>query len=162
MPELLFELFSEEIPARMQGRAAEDLARIVGEKLAAAGLAAESARCYVTPRRLALVVEGVPEAQADVTEERRGPRVDAPAKAIEGFLKGAGLASLDECEKRDTGKGVFWFAVIRKAGRPAAEILPVLLREAVVDFPWPKSMRFPAAPFRWVRPLQSALLLFGG
>jgi glycyl-tRNA synthetase beta chain len=116
----------------------------------------------VTPRRLVLVADGIPEAQADVTEERRGPRVDAPEKAVEGFLKGAGLRSLDECEKRDTGKGAFWFAVIRKAGRPSAEVLPALLREAVLEFPWPKSMRFPAAPFRWVRPLQSVLCLFGG
>lgn len=162
MPDLLFELLSEEIPARMQARAAEDLARIVGAKLEAAGLGYKAARSYVTPRRLTLVVEGLPEAQADVTEERRGPRVDAPEKAIEGFLKAAGLGSLAECEKRDTGKGVFWFAVIRKSGRPTAEVLPGLLREAVYDFPWPKSMRFPAAPFRWVRPLQSVLCLFGG
>ncbi|MBX6366772.1 MAG: glycine--tRNA ligase subunit beta [Rhodospirillales bacterium] len=162
MPDLLFELLSEEIPARMQARAAEDLARIVGAKLEAAGLGYKAARSYVTPRRLTLVVEGLPEAQADVTEERRGPRVDAPEKAIEGFLKAAGLGSLAECEKRDTGKGVFWLAVIRKSGRPTAEVLPGLLREAVYDFPWPKSMRFPAAPFRWVRPLQSVLCLFGG
>jgi glycyl-tRNA synthetase beta chain len=162
MPELLFELFSEEIPARMQARAAEDLVRLVGDKLAAAGLAPTATRGFVTPRRLVLVADGIPEAQADVTEERRGPRVDAPEKAVEGFLKGAGLRSLDECEKRDTGKGAFWFAVIRKAGRPSAEVLPALLREAVLEFPWPKSMRFPAAPFRWVRPLQSVLCLFGG
>jgi glycyl-tRNA synthetase beta chain len=162
MPQLLFELFSEEIPARMQARAAEDLARLVTDKLAAAGLVHGDVQGFVTPRRLTLVVEDLPEAQPDVTEERRGPRVDAPEKAIDGFLKGAGLRSLDECEKRDTGKGVFWFAVIRKAGRATHEVLPELLRAAILELPWPKSMRFPAAPFRWVRPLQSVLCLFGG
>jgi glycyl-tRNA synthetase beta chain len=140
MAELLFELFSEEIPARMQARAAEDLRRLVTENLSAAGLQCGTAEAYATPRRLALVVADVPEAQADVTEERRGPRVDAPEKAIEGFLKGAGLASLDSCEKRDTGKGVFWFAVIHKPGKPTAEVLPSLLREAVLELPWPKSV----------------------
>ncbi len=118
MPELLLELFTEEIPARMQARAAEDLARLAGEKLKAAGLAASKLESYVTPRRLVLVAEGVPAAQADQSEERRGPRVGAPPQAVEGFLKSAGIASLDECEQRDTGKGVFYFAVIKRTGKP--------------------------------------------
>ncbi len=117
---------------------------------------------YVTPRRLVLVAEGVPAAQADVSEERRGPRVGAPPQAVEGFLKSAGIASLNECEERDTGKGVFYFAIIKRAGKPTAEVLPELLRAAMLDLPWPKSMRFPAASFRWVRPLVSVICLFDG
>ena len=162
MAELLFELLTEEIPARMQARAAEDLRRIAVDKLALAGLAVTSATSFVTPRRLTLVVEGLPLAQPDVTEERRGPRVGAPAQAVDGFLKGAGLVSLEQCEQRDTGKGVFYFAAIRRAGQPTAAILPELLRAALLDLPWPKSMRFPAASFRWVRPLTSAICLFDG
>ena len=162
MPQLLVELFSEEIPARMQRRAAEDFQRLTEDRLKAAGLAYEAARSYVTPRRLALVVEGLPAAQPDVSEERKGPRVGSPDAAVQGFLRGAGVASLDQCEERDTGKGVFYFAIIKKSGRPTAEVLPDLLREVVTGFPWPKSMRFPAAGFRWVRPLTSAICLFDG
>src|SRR5690242_17866336 len=162
MAELLLELFTEEIPARMQARAAEGLRRIVLEKLAAAQLTGATAQAFVTPRRLTLVLDGLPAAQPDTSEERRGPRVGAPAAAVEGFLKSAGLASLAECEERDTGKGVFYFAVIRRAGRPTAEILPELLRAAILELPWPKSMRFPAAPFRWVRPLARVLALLDG
>ncbi len=124
MAELLLELLSEEIPARMQARAAEDLKRLVGDGLKAAGIAFTDARAFATPRRLALVVDGLPTARADVSEERRGPRVGAPDQAIQGFLKGAGLASLDQAEKRDTGKGEFWFAVLKKKGGPTAESLP--------------------------------------
>src|SRR5215813_8902681 len=123
MPELLLELLSEEIPARMQARAAEDLKRLMTEKLKEAGLAFTSANAYATPRRLALVVDGLPLAQPDVTEEKRGPRVGAPDQAIQGFLKGLGLTSLDQCEKRDTGKGEFWFAVVRRRGRSAGMVL---------------------------------------
>jgi glycyl-tRNA synthetase beta chain len=162
MAELLLELFSEEIPARMQLRAAEDLRRLVLDKLAAAQLAHESAQAFVTARRLTLVVAGLPLAQPDVAEEKRGPRVGAPEAAIQGFLKSAGIASLAECEERDTGKGVFHFAVIRRAGRATAQLLPELLRAAIVELPWPKSMRFPAAPFRWVRPLSSVVCLLDG
>ncbi|HVM79121.1 MAG TPA: glycine--tRNA ligase subunit beta, partial [Stellaceae bacterium] len=162
MPNLLLELLTEEIPARMQVRAAEDLARLAGEKLGAAGLASASIRTYVTPRRLVLTIEGLPEAQADVTEERRGPRVGAPENAVQGFLKSAGIASLAECERRDTGKGVFYFAIVKRAGKRTAEVLPELLRAALLDLPWPKSMRFPAAGFRWVRPITSVLCLFDG
>ncbi|MGH6798903.1 MAG: glycine--tRNA ligase subunit beta, partial [Roseiarcus sp.] len=160
MPDLLLELLTEEIPARMQARGAEDLARLAGEKLAASGLASSGIKTFVTPRRLTLVVDGLPASQPDVSEERRGPRVGAPENAVQGFLKSAGLAALDQCEQRDTGKGVFYFAVIKRAARPTAEVLPELLRAVVIEFPWPKSMRFPAAGFRWVRPLASVLCLF--
>jgi glycyl-tRNA synthetase beta chain len=162
MAELLLELFTEEIPARMQARAAEDLCRLVVEKLAAAQLVHDRADAFVTPRRLTLVIDGVPAAQPDLSEERRGPRVGAPEQAVQGFLKAAGIASLAECEERDTGKGVFYFALIRRAGRPTAEVLPELLRAAILELPWPRSQRFPAAPFRWVRPLQRVLCLLDG
>ena len=162
MPELLLELFTEEIPARMQERAAQALFASFGVKITAEGLHYQQAYLRVTPRRLTLAAEGLPQAQADVSEERRGPRVGAPAQAVEGFLKSTGLTSLDQCEQRDTGKGVFYFAVIKRAGKPTVEVLPELLRAVILDLPWPKSMRFPAAGFRWVRPLASVLCLFGG
>jgi glycyl-tRNA synthetase beta chain len=162
MSELLLELFTEEIPARMQARAAEDLRRLVTEKLTAAQLAFEDAKSFVTPRRLTLVVDGLPGAQPDVSEERRGPRVGAPDQAVQGFLRSAGLSSLAECEKRATDKGEFWVAVIKRAGRPIREVVPELLRAAIVELPWPKSMRFPGAPFRWVRPLDRVVSLLGG
>src|SRR5438132_396487 len=114
MAELLLELLSEEIPARMQTRAAEDLKRLVCDGLKAAGLSFTDSRAFATPRRLTLVVDGLPAARPDVNEEKRGPRVGAPDQAIQGFVKAAGLASLDQAEKRDTGKGEFWFAVLKK------------------------------------------------
>jgi len=162
MPDLLLELLTEEIPARMQGQAAEDLQRLAGAKLAAAGLACASIKTYVTPRRLTLAMTGLPQAQPDQREERRGPRKGAPEQAVQGFLKSTGLASLDQCEERDTGKGVFYFAVIERAGEPTAQVLPPLIRSILHEFPWPKSMRFPAASFRWVRPINSVLSLFDG
>jgi glycyl-tRNA synthetase beta chain len=162
MPDLLLELLTEEIPARMQKQAAVELRRIVETKLAAAGLAFDPADYFFTPRRLALSVTGLPLAQQEVSEERRGPRVGAPTPAVEGFLKSAGIASLAECEERDTGRGNFYFAVIRRPGRSTAELLAGLLRAAIHELPWPKSMRFPAARFRWVRPLVSVVALFDG
>lgn len=162
MAELLLELLSEEIPARMQARAAEDLQRMVTEGLSKNGLTFERARAFVTPRRLALVVDGLPTAQPDVSEERRGPRVGAPQQAIDGFLKGAGVASLEDCEQRDTGKGVFWFAVISRKGRPAAEVVREIVEDALANFPWPKSQRWGAHAVRWVRPLHRITCLFGG
>ncbi len=161
MPDLLLEILTEEIPARMQTRAAEDLLRLAREKFLASGLDATKAESFVTPRRLVLVVEDLPATQADTEEERRGPRVGSPQNAIDGFLKSAGV-TLAQCERRDTGKGVFYFAVIRRAGKPTATILPDLLRGMLLDLPWPKSMRFPAASFRWVRPIASVLCLFDG
>jgi glycyl-tRNA synthetase beta chain len=162
MAELLLELLSEEIPARMQARAAEDLKRLVTDKLAEAGLAYAEAFAFATPRRLALVVKGLPQRTADVNEEKKGPRVGAPDQAIQGFLRGAGLTSLDQCEKRIVGKAEFWFAVTKRRGVESAAVLPGLLGDAIQALPWPKSMRFADAGFRWVRPLQSILAAFDG
>jgi glycyl-tRNA synthetase beta chain len=162
MAELLLELLSEEIPARMQARAAEDLKRLVVEGLKTAGLSFDAARAFATPRRLALVVEGLPLAQPDISEEKRGPRVGAPEQAVQGFLKGAGLASLDQAEKRDTGKGEFWFAVISRKGGPASASLPGVIEAAMKALPWPKSMKWGSGSMLWVRPLQSVVALFDG
>jgi glycyl-tRNA synthetase beta chain len=162
MSELLLELFSEEIPARMQARAAEDLQRLMTDKLHAAGLHFTLARTYVTPRRLTLVVEELPSAQPDVREERKGPRVGSPQPAIDGFLKSAGLKSVKECEERDTGKGVFYFATIEKKGQPTAQVLPAIVTACIQEMPWPKSMRFADLTQRWVRPLHHVLAVFDG
>ncbi len=162
MSELLLELFSEEIPARMQARAAEDLQRLMTEKLHAAGLHFTLARTYVTPRRLTLVIEELPSAQPDVREERKGPRVGSPQAAIDGFLKSAGLKSVKECEERDTGKGVFYFATIEKKGQPTGQVLPAIVTACVQEMPWPKSMRFADLTQRWVRPLHHVLAVFDG
>ncbi len=162
MADLLLELFSEEIPARMQARAVDDLKRLVGDELGKANLVSAAATAFVTPRRLTLAVEGLPRQQPDVTEERKGPRVGSPDKAIEGFLRSAGVASLDQCEQRDTGKGIFWFAVARRSGGSTAAVLPALLTAAILALPWPKSMRWSGHGLRWVRPLQSIVALFDG
>jgi len=162
MGELLLELLSEEIPARMQARASDDLKRLVCDGLKAAGLSFGEARAFATPRRLALVVDGIPAARADVSEEKRGPRVGAPDQAVQGFLKGAGLASLDQAEKRDTGKGEFWFAVINKKGGPTADALPGIVDSAMKALPWPKSMKWGSGTMQWVRPLQGIVALFDG
>ncbi|MDF1731840.1 MAG: glycine--tRNA ligase subunit beta [Minwuia sp.] len=161
MAELLLELFSEEIPARMQARAADDLKGLLVEALTANGLTHEDAQAHSTPRRLTVVISGIPEAQEDVREERRGPRADAPEKAIEGFLKGAGV-SRDQVEEREMPKGTFLFAVIERKGQATAEVLPGLVEGAIAKLPWPKSMRWGDRPERWVRPLHSILCLFGG
>jgi len=162
MAELMLELLSEEIPARMQRRAIEDLTGLLRDRLAAAEIPAESLRGYVTPRRLAIVAKGIPATQPDRTEERRGPRVGAPQPAIDGFVRSAGLVSIGECEIRDTGRGKFYFTVASRAGRPAHGVLPELIRAAMTEFPWPKAMRYPASDLRWVRPLTSVLCLFDG
>jgi len=161
MTELLLELFSEEIPARMQLTAANDLKCLVTDGLKAAGLEFSKAEAYVTPRRLALVVDGLPDAQPDVSEERRGPKVDAPEKAIQGFLGSIGM-TLDQCEQRETPKGTFWFVAIEKKGRPTAEVLQEIVSDAINKLPWPKSMRWGAHQPKWVRPLHSIICLFGG
>lgn len=160
MAEFLLELLSEEIPARMQETAAADLRRLVTGKLDEAGLSFNEAHAYVTPRRLALVIDGLPATQPDVREERRGPRVGAPESAVQGFLKSAGVASVDECEARDTGKGEFYFVTIEKKGRPTGQVIAEFLPETLRAFPWPKSMRWGCGAFRWVRPLHSILCLF--
>lgn len=158
MPDLLIELFSEEIPARMQRRAADDLKKRVTDGLVEAGLTYAGAAAFSTPRRLTLAVEGLLAESPTLKEERKGPRVDAPEKAIEGFLRGAGL-SKDQLEIRDEKKGQVYFAVIEKAGRPAAEIIAEVLEDTIRNFPWPKSMRWGSGALRWVRPLHSILCL---
>jgi glycyl-tRNA synthetase beta chain len=166
MPDLLLELFSEEIPARMQARAAEDLRKLVTDRLVDAGLVYEGARAFVTPRRLALSVHGVPVRQADVREEKKGPRVGAPDSAIAGFLKAAGLKSIGEAKVQPDKKGDFYVAVIEKPGRGAIEVIGEILPEVIEKFPWPKSMRWgvlsrePGA-LGWVRPLHSIVATFG-
>jgi glycyl-tRNA synthetase beta chain len=162
MAELLLELLSEEIPARMQARAADDLKRLVGDGLKAAGLDFTKAEAFATPRRLALVVEGLPVSQPDLREEKKGPRVGSPEKAIEGFLKGAGLSSIDKAEKRATDKGEFHFAVVEKKGGNTADVLPGVILAAMKALPWPKSMKWGDGDFIWVRPLQGVLALFDG
>jgi glycyl-tRNA synthetase beta chain len=179
MPDLLLELFSEEIPARMQPRAADDLRRLVTDGLVEAGLTYEGAKAFATPRRLALTIQGVSARSQAVREERRGPRVGAPDKAVEGFLRGAGLTSLDQAEvQSDPKKGDFYVAIVERPGREAAEIVAEVVEAAIRSFPWPKSMRWgersaPAASrfappeargtgsLRWVRPLRSILCTFG-
>ncbi|GGH21990.1 glycyl-tRNA synthetase beta chain [Cribrihabitans marinus] len=158
MPDLLIELFSEEIPARMQVRAAEDLRRRVTDGLVEAGLTYAGAAAFSTPRRLTLTVQGLLDESPIVREERKGPKVGAPDKAIEGFLRGAGVTRA-QLEERDTPKGAVYFATIERAGRPAAEIVAEVLVETIRTFPWPKSMRWGAGSLRWVRPLHSILCI---
>lgn len=158
MPDLLIELFSEEIPARMQGKAAEDLRKLVTDGMVEAGLTYAGASAFSTPRRLTLALEGVAKESPTVREERKGPRTDAPEKALEGFLRGAGVAR-DDLEVRDDKKGQVYFAIIEKAGRPAAEIVAEVLEKAIRNFPWPKSMRWGAGSLRWVRPLHSIICI---
>ena len=161
MAEFLLEINSEEIPARMQAGAAETLHKLVTDGLGKNGIAFEAARAYVTPRRLVLVIEGLPAAGPDVSEEKRGPRVGSPAQAMDGFLKSTGMA-VEQLEQRDTGKGVFYFAVINRKGRPTVEALKDVVEEAMAAFPWPKSQRWGANSVRWVRPIQSIIALFDG
>ena len=167
MPDLLLELRSEEIPARMQRKAAGDLKKLVTDGLVEAGLTYEGCQEYWTPRRLALDVRGITARSRDVREERRGPRTDAPEKAIEGFLRAAGLSSIEQAQVHsDPRKGDFYLAVIERKGRPAEEIIAEMMPGIIRNFPWPKSMRWGAASrnpgsLRWVRPLQSILCTFG-
>lgn len=162
MPELLLELFSEEIPARMQKRASAELQRLVCEGLKSANLAFDQARAFATPRRLTLVVDGLPDRQPDLRDEKKGPKVGAPEQAIAGFLKSAGLDSVDQCEQRETPKGAVWFAVVEKAGIDTKDVLPSIISDAILKMPWPKSMRMADKMFRWVRPLHSVLAMFDG
>jgi glycyl-tRNA synthetase beta chain len=190
MPDLLLELLSEEIPARMQARAAEDLRKAVTDRLVDAGLPYDGAKAFVTPRRLTLAVQGVPVRQPDRREEKKGPRVGAPEQAVAGFLKAAGLKSLAEAKVQPDKKGDFYVAVIEKPGRPAIEVIGEILRDVIQNFPWPKSMHWGQAKFpllaesglksaitthdneghtkyvsndwlRWVRPLHSVVATFG-
>ena len=161
MPELLVELLSEEIPARMQARAAEDLRTLFTNALVEAGLLYEGAQAHATPRRLVLSVEGIPAATSDAREERKGPRVDAPQSAVQGFLKSAGVG-LNDCRVVEDKKGKFYVAVILRKGRPASQLIAELLPAVIKSFPWPKSMRWGSSSLRWVRPLQSILCTFDG
>jgi glycyl-tRNA synthetase beta chain len=167
MPDLLLELFSEEIPARMQAKAADDLRRMVTDKLVAEGLVYEGAKPFATPRRLALTVHGLPARQPDLKEERRGPRVGGPDAAIQGFLKATGLASLAEATiQRDPKKGDFYVALMEKKGRATSDVLAEILPVIVRTFPWPKSMRWGARSAKsgsltWVRPLHQIIATFG-
>ena len=161
MPDLLLEFLSEEIPARMQARAAEDLKKLITDGLVSAGLVYEGAKAFVTPRRLALSVHGVPARQPDVKEEKKGPRVGAPRNAIAGFLKAAGLTSIDQAKVQPDKKGDFYVAIIEKPGRPTLEVLAEMIHEVVLAFPWPKSMRWGSGRLNWVRPLHSIVATFG-
>ncbi|WP_274963317.1 glycine--tRNA ligase subunit beta, partial [Thioclava electrotropha] len=158
MPDLLIELFSEEIPARMQPKAREDLKKLITDGVVEAGLTYASAGAFSTPRRLTLTVEGLTANSPTLREERKGPRTDAPEKAIEGFLRSTGL-SMDQLEARDDKKGQVYFAVIEKPGRPATEIVAEVLEKTIRNFPWPKSMRWGEGSLRWVRPLHSILAI---
>jgi glycyl-tRNA synthetase beta chain len=162
VPELLIELFSEEIPARMQARAADDFARLVTEGLKAAGLSHGKVEKFVAPRRVGLGVADVPAARADVREERRGPRVGAPEQALQGFLKSAGLASIDQCEKREVKGAAYYFAVIEQKGGATASALPDIIANAIRGLAWPKSMRWAATRFAYVRPLHGIVAVFDG
>jgi len=166
MPDLLLEFLSEEIPARMQARAADDLKKMVTDRLVAAGLVYDGAKAFATPRRLALSVHGVPARQPDVKEERKGPKVGAPEQAIAGFLRAAGLTSIDQAKVQADKKGDFYVAVTEKAGKPAIDVLADMMPDIVRGFPWPKSMRWgeqSAKPgsLSWVRPLHSIIATFG-
>jgi glycyl-tRNA synthetase beta chain len=164
MPQLLLEFFSEEIPARMQPRAEADLERLLSAALKEAGLGWDRFTTFAGPRRLGCVIEGLPEKTEDVREERKGPRTDAPEKALQGFMRGAGVNSLDDCEVREDKKGSFYVAVIEKPGVKTADVIARVIPDMVKNFPWPKSMKFGEndRAQRWVRPLQRIVCLFGG
>ncbi|WP_440957631.1 glycine--tRNA ligase subunit beta [Oceanicaulis sp. LC35] len=164
MAQFLFEIFCEEIPARMQERAEGDLARLMSDRLKEAGLKWDSLEAYSGPRRLGLVIEGLPLKTEDVREERKGPRTDAPEKALEGFMRGAGITSLDQCKVEESKKGSFYIAVIEKPGRDTAEVIAEAIPDILKSFPWPKSMKFGEGETaqRWVRPLRSLISLLDG
>jgi glycyl-tRNA synthetase beta chain len=161
MPDLLLELYSEEIPARMQREAQENLRKLVTDKLVDAGLTYEGARAFSTPRRLALAVHGLLAKSKDIREEKKGPRLDAPERAIEGFVKSAGLKSISEAKVQRDKKGDFYIAVIEKKGRKAEDVIKEIVPEVVRGFPWPKSMRWGSGALNWVRPLHSIVCTFG-
>ena len=167
MPDLLLELFSEEIPARMQAKAADDLRRMVTDKLVAEGLVYEGAKAFATPRRLALTVHGLPARSPHQHEETKGPPVGANEQAIAGFLRKTGLKSISDAKvQSDKKKGDFYVAIVEKPGRDATEVIAEILPPIIRAFPWPKSMRWGARSAKpgsltWVRPLHSIVCLFG-
>ena len=162
MSELLIELFSEEIPARMQVKAAEDLRAAITNGLVEAGLTYDGARQHSTPRRLVLSIEGLAEKSADTVEERKGPKLDAPVAAIEGFVKTAGVPLDQLAVQDDAKKGKFYVATIKKKGRATKDVVAELLPQVIRAFPWPKSMRWGSGTLRWVRPLHSIICTFDG
>ncbi|NNU15346.1 glycine--tRNA ligase subunit beta [Parvularcula sp. ZS-1/3] len=162
MAQLLLELFSEEIPARLQARAAADLERLMTTRLKEANLEWEAAETFYGPRRLTLKIDGLPETSPDLREERKGPKVGAPEKAIEGFLRGAGLKDISEAEIQETKKGEVYVAIIEKKGRATTEVLGEALKTTITDFPWPKSQRWGDGDLRWIRPLRRVLMAFDG
>ena len=163
MPQLMLELFSEEIPARMQKKAEADLGKALAGALKEAGLSFSELTTCSGPRRLTAIVDGVPATSEDVREERKGPKLGAPDKAVEGFMRGAGLSSIDEAEVRsDPKKGDFYVAVIETPGRPASDLIAELVPDLVRSFHWPKSMRWGTGDLRWVRPLQRIVCVFDG
>jgi glycyl-tRNA synthetase beta chain len=162
MAELLLEFLSEEIPARMQGRARDDLARLLGDGLRGAGLEFSAIETYATPRRLTAVVDGLPARSPDLREEKKGPRVDAPDAALQGFVKSAGLKSIEDAETREDKKGAYYVALIERAGRTTADVVAEIVPHIVRNFPWPKSMRWGSGKLRWVRPLHSILCILDG
>jgi glycyl-tRNA synthetase beta chain len=162
MPQLLIELFSEEIPARMQKRAEEDLARALGEKLKAHGLEPKAINTFSSPRRIGAVIDDLPAKAADVNEEKKGPRVGAPDQSVQGFLKSAGLASIDQAQIVADKKGDFYVARIERAGRETSAIAQEIIPEIIRAFPWPKSMRSQSSDLQWVRPLHNILCVFDG
>jgi len=161
MADLLLELFSEEIPARMQKRASEDLQKLVTDALAKEEVFGDGARAFATPRRLTLAISGLPARQQDRKEERKGPRVGAPEKAMEGFLKSTGL-TVEQCETREDKKGEYYVAVIEKTGRGTDELIAEIVPDVIRNFPWPKSMRWGTGTLRWVRPLHSIVCTLDG
>ena len=162
MPDLLLELFSEEIPARFQRRAAEDLKKAVTDALVEAGLLYESAKAFVTPRRLTLTVTGIPARSPDIREEKKGPRVGAPQQAIDGFLKAAGLTSLDQARiESDPKKGEFYVAISERKGDEAPKLLAGILPRIITGFSWPKSMQWGHGGLSWVRPIRAITATFG-
>ncbi len=162
MPELLLELFSEEIPARMQKRAEEDLDKLMHEKLGARGLRYVMSTTFSSPRRLGLAIADLPAKAADVNEEKKGPRVGAPDAAIQGFLKSAGLKAISEAQMVEDKKGAFYLARIERAGAATTTILQDVLAEIIRQFPWPKSMRSQSSDLTWVRPLHNICCTFDG
>lgn len=162
MPNLLIELFSEEIPARLQARAAADFERLMAVGLKEAGLEWDTAETFYGPRRLTLRMDGLPAKSPDTREERKGPKVGAPQKAIDGFLRGAGLSDISEAQVQETKKGEVYVAVIETKGRDTTEVLAEVLKKTITDFPWPKSQRWGDGDLKWVRPLRSVLFAFDG
>jgi glycyl-tRNA synthetase beta chain len=161
MPDLLLELFSEEIPARMQVRAAKDLERLLVGALSDYGMLFEWARSFAGPRRLTVAIGSLPAKQPDRVEEKKGPRVDAPEKALQGFLKSAGV-TLEQCQQRKDDKGAYYVATISRKGRPTMDVLAESIPDVISRVPWPKSMRWGSGSFRWVRPLHSIVAVFDG